>query len=189
MGGGDIMGEWWSIEDFSGDRLPASGWRTAYEDELTEAAITNGAHYYEWHDTQYGVIFEILFPADAEWESFRALPAVRAALDGVPDPVNGLLVYRGRGGTSGGTKPCKPKPAPGAAAMELEEPRSERRIRKVARKLMYNDGAPALDRLLREPGAEPGRIDEPDRGVPDPSQQGQGGSISRDIAASDRSDG
>ena len=50
------MAEWWSIEVFSGDKLPASGWRYAYEDELTEAAITNGALYYEWHDSEYGVI-------------------------------------------------------------------------------------------------------------------------------------
>ena len=118
------MAEWWSIEVFSGDKLPASGWRYAYEDELTEAAITHGALYYEWHDTEYGVIFEVLFPGDAQWEAFRALPAVRAALDGVPDPVNGLLIYRGRGGAAGGTKPRKPKPAPGAAALELEEPQA-----------------------------------------------------------------
>ena len=37
------MAEWWSIEVFSGAKLPASGWRYAYEDELTEAAITHGA--------------------------------------------------------------------------------------------------------------------------------------------------
>ncbi len=176
------MAEWWSIEVFSGDKLPASGWRYAYEDELTEAAITNGALYYEWHDTEYGVIFEVLFPGDREWESFRALPATRAALDGVPDPVNGLLIYRGRGGAAGGTKPRKPKPAPGAAALELEEPREERRIRKVARRLRY--GAGAIDEVLRELGAEPGRVDEPDRGVP-----GHGEPVSRDIAAFDRSGG
>ncbi len=129
------MAEWWSIEVFSGDKLPASGWRYAYEDELTEAAITHGAMYYEWHDTEYGVIFEVLF-RDDEWEAFRALPAVRAALDGVPDPVNGLLIYRGRGGAAGERKPNKPKPAPGAAALELEEPREERRMRKVAKRLM-----------------------------------------------------
>src|SRR5215469_9562310 len=163
------MAEWWSIEVFSGDKLPASGWRYAYEDELTEAAITHGSLYYEWHDTEYGVIFEVLFPDDAQWEAFRSLPAVRAALDGVPDPVNGLIIYRGRGGASGGTKPRKPKPAPGAAAMELEEPKEERRITKVARRLKYGGGSD-MDRLLRELGAEPTRIDEPDRGVPDPGQ-------------------
>src|SRR5579863_7988360 len=140
-GGGD-MSEWWSIEVFSGDKLPASGWRYAYEDELTEAAITHGAMYYEWHDTEYGVIFEVLFREDADWEGFRALPAVRAALDGVPDPVNGLLIYRGRGGASGGRKPRKPKPAPSAAALELEEPKEPRKPLKVkvARRLKFNGG-------------------------------------------------
>ncbi len=182
-GGGGIMSEWWSIEVFSGDKLPASGWRYAYEDELTEAAITNGALYYEWHDTEYGVIFEILFPGDKEWESFRGLPAVRAALDGVPDPVNGLLIYRGRGGAAGGTKPRKPKPAPGAAALELEEPKEERRLRiRRPRRLKLSDAQ--ADELLEELGADPGRIDEPDRGVP-----GSDEPVSRDIAAFDRSDG
>ena len=177
------MAEWWSIEVFSGDKLPASGWRYAYEDELTEAAITNGALYYEWHDTEYGVIFEVLFPSDEAWESFRDLPAVRAALDGVPDPVNGLLIYRGRGGAAGGTKPRKPKPAPGAAALELEEPKEEQRAGRLRRPRKVKYGRePADDELLRELGADPGRIDEPDRGLPGPGEP-----VSRDIAAFDRS--
>jgi hypothetical protein len=181
-GGGD-MSEWWSIEVFSGDKLPASGWRYAYEDELTEAAITHGALYYEWHDSQYGVIFEVLFPGDAEWEAFRALPAVRAALDGVPDPVNGLLIYRGRGGAAGSTRPRKPKPAPGAAALELEEPR--RRVR-MPRRLKYNIEGEGLDEVLHEltaePGpAEPGPAAEPLRIEPDPGEP-----VWRGIAAYDR---
>lgn len=178
------MAEWWSIEVFSGDKLPASGWRYAYEDELTEAAITNGALYYEWHDTEYGVIFEVLFPGDREWEGFRELPAVRAALDGVPDPVNGLLIYRGRGGAAGGTKPRKPKPAPGAAAVELDEPREERRVGILRRARQMRLRADQVDELLRELGAEPGQVDEPDRGVP-----GHGDPVSRDIAAFARSRG
>jgi hypothetical protein len=176
------MAEWWSIEVFSGDKLPASGWRYAYEDELTEAAITHGALYYEWHDTEYGVVFEVLFAADPQWEAFRALPSVRAALDAVPDPVNGLLVYRGRGGAAGGRKPRKPKPAPGAAALELEEPREKLGIR-LARKLRYN--ADQIDRLLTElspePPASPG-TDVPGTEVPGTEP------VSRDIAAFDRSD-
>ena len=44
MGGGN-MAEWWSIEVFSGDKLPASGWRYAYEDELTEAAMNGHEHF------------------------------------------------------------------------------------------------------------------------------------------------
>jgi hypothetical protein len=184
------MAEWWSIEVFSGDKLPANGWRYAYEDELTEAAITHGAMYYEWHDTEYGVIFEVLFREDAEWEAFRALPAVRAALDGVPDPVNGLIIYRGRGGASGSRRPRKPKPAPGAAALELEEPKEERRLKfKVPRKLKYNR-EDAIDEAIRELGGEPDRIDEPDRGAgidaPGPGTP-DADPVWRDIAAVDRS--
>src|ERR1700723_3335122 len=98
------MAEWWSIEVFSGDRLPASGWRYAYEDDLTEAAITHGAMYYEWHDTEYGVIFEVLFRDDEQWDAFRALPAVRAAPAGAPRPGGGPLLPRGRGGPAGHPK-------------------------------------------------------------------------------------
>jgi hypothetical protein len=92
----------------------------------TEAALTNGAIEWAWHEHRYGVVFEVLFDSDEQWEAFRALPAIRSALDGVPDPVNGLIVYRGRGGGSGPRKPRKPKPAPGASAMALSEPAEER---------------------------------------------------------------
>jgi len=182
------MAEWWSIEVFSGDRLPASGWRYAYEDDLTEAAITHGAMYYEWHDTEYGVIFEVLFRDDEQWEAFRALPSVRAALDGVPDPVDGLIIYRGRGGAAGSRNPRKPKPAPGAAALELEEPREQRWIKKVKvpRKLKYNAGGADLDELRRELGVEePPGIEAPGTG---PGTDVPGADpVWRDIAAVDRS--
>jgi hypothetical protein len=183
--GGGNMAEWWSIEVFSGDKLPASGWRYAYEDELTEAAITNGALYYEWRDTEYGVIFEVLFRADKDWESFRDLSAVRAALDGVPDPVNGLLIYRGRGGAAGGTKPRKPKPAPSAAALELEEPKEERRLRFQRRRRVSTED---IDELLREMPSEPARV-EPVPAEPEHVEPGGTDPLSRDIAAFDRSDG
>jgi hypothetical protein len=185
------MAEWWSIEVFSGDKLPASGWRYAYEDELTEAAITHGAMYYEWHDTEYGVIFEVLFRDDEQWEAFRALPAVRAALDGVPDPVNGLLIYRGRGGASGSRKPNKPKPAPGAAALELEEPKEERRI-KFPRKRRSRSVEEDLDELRRElgigaPGEDGPGTDAPGTDAPGTEVPGAE-PVWRDIAAVDRSD-
>ena len=95
------MAEWWSIEVFHGGVPAASQWQDSYSSTLIESAISHGAVGWAWIEHRYGVVFEVRFPDDAQWEAFRALPAVRAALDAVPDPVNGLLVYRGRGGGSG----------------------------------------------------------------------------------------
>ena len=120
------VSEWWSIEVFDATELPARRWKDSYQDDLTEAALTHGAIEWAWHEHRYGVVFEVLFDSDEQWEAFRALPAVRSALDGAPDPVNGLIVYRGRGGGSGPRKPRKPRPAPGASAMSLPEPPEER---------------------------------------------------------------
>jgi hypothetical protein len=71
------------------------------------------------------VVFEVLFDTEEQWEAFRGLPVVRAALDAVPDPVNGLLIYRGRGGGAGAREPRRPKPAPSAGAVSLPGPADE----------------------------------------------------------------
>ena len=75
-----------------------------------------------WHADTWGVVFEVCFGNEEQWEAFRNLPAVRAALDAVPDPVGGLLVYRGRGGGAAVRQPRKPKPVPSASAVSLPEP-------------------------------------------------------------------
>ncbi len=115
------MAEYWSIEVFDGE-IPASQWKQAYSTALIEAAISNGAAEWSWIETRWGVVFQACFVDDARWEAFRVLPAVRAALDAVPDPVNGLLVYRGRGGASGASSPRRPRPVPSAGAVSLPEP-------------------------------------------------------------------
>jgi hypothetical protein len=118
------MAEWWSIEVLHGE-FSAFQWQDSYDSELIEAALTNGALDGSWHADRWGVAFEVCFETAEEWEAFRALPVVRAALDSVPDPVNGLLIYRGRGGTSAAGKPRRPRPAPSASAMALSEPDAE----------------------------------------------------------------
>jgi hypothetical protein len=115
------MAEWWSIEVLHGE-FSAFQWQDAYDSELIEAALTNGAFDASWHADRWGVAFEVCFETEAEWEAFRLLPIVRAALDAVPDPVNGLLIYRGRGGSSAAGKPRRPRPAPSASSMALPEP-------------------------------------------------------------------
>jgi len=158
------MAEWFSIEVFSSDKLPASAWRYSYEDVLTEAAVTHGAVYWDWHDSQYGVVFEVCFATDEQWEAFRARSGVQGALDAVPDPVAGLLIYRGRGGAAGSRSPRKPKPAPGAAALELEEPR-ERRLIRAVRITTWSSGQDfdAIQRFLEEPGEPVEDPGEPSR--------------------------
>ena len=142
------MSEWWSIEVFDASELPARRWKDSYQDDLTEAALTHGAIEWAWHEHRYGVVFEVLFDSDEQWEAFRALPAVRSALDGAPDPVNGLIVYRGRGGGSGPRKPRKPRPAPGASS---DEPaRTTRRARPASsRRGAAREAGGRLDSLPR----------------------------------------
>jgi hypothetical protein len=119
-----VMAEWWSIEVLHGE-FSAFQWQQAHDSELIEAALTNGALDGTWHAGQWGVAFEVRFKTSQDWEAFRNLPVVRAALDAVPDPVNGLLIYRGRGGTSAAGLPRRPRPAPSASAMALPEPDEE----------------------------------------------------------------
>jgi hypothetical protein len=104
------MAEWWSIEVLHGG-FSAFRWQEQHDSALIEAALTNGAVDGAWHADRWGVVFEICFGNEERRETFRSLPAVRAALDGVPDPVNGLFIYRGRGGAAGDRKPAQPRPA------------------------------------------------------------------------------
>ena len=118
------MAEWWSIEVLHG-KVSAFRWQEQYDSALIEAALTNGVRDGEWHADRWGVVFEVLFDTEDRWEAFRGLPVVRAALDAVPDPVNGLLIYRGRGGGAGTREPRRPKPAPSSAAVSLPGPADE----------------------------------------------------------------
>jgi hypothetical protein len=109
--------KWWSIEVRDGV-LPAQRWKDGYGETLLEAAITHGAKRWEWTVMPGGVLLELGFAEVEDWDRFRALPVVTAALDATPDPVNGLYVYPGRGGSSAlPSKPRKPRPAGSGAAM------------------------------------------------------------------------
>lgn len=120
------MAEWWSIEVFDSRLEAALRWKDSYRAQIVEAAITNGAVDWNWIEHKTGVVFEVCFADEARWETFRGSSAVQAALDAVPDPVYGLLVYKGRGGGSGARQPKKPKPSVGTGALELPEPDDQR---------------------------------------------------------------
>jgi hypothetical protein len=118
------MAEWWSIEVLNGT-LSAARWKDAYSESLLESAIANGAVDWAWHERPWGVVLEVAFDDEEQWRVFRELPSVQAALDAVPDPVNGLLVYRGRGGSAGAGGRRPRRPLAGAGAVELPDPDPE----------------------------------------------------------------
>ena len=115
------MAEWFSFEVMNAS-TSARPWYEAYSDLLVGLALSHGAVDWEWHLPSWGCLFEVAFADDAAWERFRRHPTVQAALDAVPDPVNGLLVHRGRGGSSGARWPRRPRPLSGAGSAALPLP-------------------------------------------------------------------
>ena len=102
------MSAWFSIEVFDG-ASSASVWADAHRDTLIETALTHGAGDWAWHRHTWGVVFEVSFADESLWDDFLELPVVQAVLDAVPDPVTGVIAYRGRGGSSGASYPRKPQ--------------------------------------------------------------------------------
>src|SRR5437763_1534505 len=108
------MTAYWPTED---------GWPYPdWGDALVEAAFGMGVTDWSWHRNTWGVVLELDFADEDTFERFRGLPAVVAALDAVPDPVSGLIVYRGRGGSAGRVTPRRPRPLAGAGAAALPLP-------------------------------------------------------------------
>jgi hypothetical protein len=121
------VGEWWSIEVADGE-FSAASWKDTHGRDLIRTALEYGAEDWAWVERPWGVVLELCFPDVTPvggWAAFREAALVKAALDAVPDPVNGLLMYSGRGGSSSARVPRKPKPAPTAAAAALPEPEPE----------------------------------------------------------------
>ncbi|HUB69544.1 MAG TPA: hypothetical protein VL984_03910 [Acidimicrobiales bacterium] len=100
----------------------AALWASVHGDALLESALSSGAKDWSWHHHSWGVVLELEFADAKAWDDWRALPVVQAALDGVPDPISGLIVYRGRGGTSGSRNPRKPRPLRGSGSAALPLP-------------------------------------------------------------------
>jgi hypothetical protein len=115
------VAEWFSIEVFDGSSS-ARAWRDAYGDAVVAAGHTEGMSDWTWHEFGWGVVLEVELPDEFAWERLLTVVAVRAALDAVPDPVGGLLVHRGRGGSAGVSWPRRPRPLAGAGAVALPEP-------------------------------------------------------------------
>ncbi len=115
------MAFWLTIEVSYDAVTPVESWRRARGESLTEAAITHGAQDWIWNTPPWGVVLELKFVHEPARDAFRELPVVVAALDAVPDPVSGLLVYPGRGGGSGAGIPRRPRPGPLTGTAQAEQ--------------------------------------------------------------------
>ncbi|HEY2429490.1 MAG TPA: hypothetical protein VGI06_11205 [Acidimicrobiales bacterium] len=115
------MAEWFSIEVLDGT-YSAAGWAEAFGDALVTEALSGGATNWDWHRHSWGTVFEVEFADDAAWDRFRQSLAAQTALDAVPDPVSGLIIYRGRGGSAGGREPRRPRPLIGSGSAALPLP-------------------------------------------------------------------
>ena len=115
------MSAWFSIEVLDGT-ASAAGWSEVWSDVLVETALFGGATDWSWHRHSWGVVFEVEFTDEIAWDVFRSQVAVKAALDSVPDPLTGLIVYRGRGGSAGRSEGRKPKPMSGSGSAALPLP-------------------------------------------------------------------
>lgn len=119
------MQEWWSVE-ILGSEIDISAWVRSRGRDVIRTALEHGALDWEWRSGSWGVVLEFCFAelvaVDGGWVGFIGSPLIKAALDAVPDPVNGLFYYPGRGGSSAAVVPRRPRPAPVAAAVALPEP-------------------------------------------------------------------
>ncbi len=88
-------------------------------DALVKAGLGEGAVDWDWLHLPWGSILEVEFLEESDFERFRHLPAVEAALDAAPGRV---YVYRGRGGSTGTRRPRRPRPFAGAGAVALPLP-------------------------------------------------------------------
>jgi hypothetical protein len=118
------VGQWFSIEVLDGT-YSAAGWADAFGDSLVTEAVSRGASNWDWHHHTWGTVFEVEFEDEDVFTRFRAAPAVQAALDAVPDPTSGLIIYRGRGGSSGAGEPRRIRPLIGSGAAALPLPLSD----------------------------------------------------------------
>jgi hypothetical protein len=97
---------WRSIEVRHGE-ASAYRWQEQNDSALTEAALASGVRDGAWRADGRGVVFEVLFDTEEQWEAFHGQPVVRTALDAVPDPVNGLLISLGRCAAAAGPGPSR----------------------------------------------------------------------------------
>jgi hypothetical protein len=113
------VGSWFSIEVLDGDGS-ARLWADAWSDVIIWAAQRHGVIDWEISEHPWGVLVEIEVRDEDQFDALRA--DIAHALDAVPDPIRGLLVHPGRGGSAGSRIFRGPRPILGSGAMAVPIP-------------------------------------------------------------------
>ena len=113
------MADWYSIEVSNSASGSARTWSEAYGDVLTGIALAEGATSWAWRHESWGSVLEVEVSDEAAWTRFLTVDAVKASLEAIPDPVNGLSIHPGRGGSSGSRDPRRPRPRIGSGAASV----------------------------------------------------------------------
>jgi hypothetical protein len=116
-----VAGLWFSIEVLDGS-FSASAWQETFGDSLVTEVLGCGAIDWSWHRHSWGVVFETAFLDESQWDRFQASLTLLMARDAAPDPISGVIVYRGRGGSAGRGEPRRPRPLLGSGAAALPLP-------------------------------------------------------------------
>ncbi|MBP2327371.1 hypothetical protein JOF56_007756 [Kibdelosporangium banguiense] len=82
---------WLLIEVLDGE-VPASEWRRVHGGTFLDAAIADRAVRWSWRAHGRGVVFEIAFRTERIRDEFRHRQSIKAALEAVPDPRDGLTI-------------------------------------------------------------------------------------------------
>jgi hypothetical protein len=116
-----VIGAWFSIEVTDGHGS-ARLWAEAHGDALVKAGLGEGALDWSWEHLPWGSVLELEFLDEDDFERFRDLASVEAALEAAPGRV---FVDRGRGGSAGTRWPRRNHPFAGAGAVALPLPDDE----------------------------------------------------------------
>jgi hypothetical protein len=100
-------------------RPPAHDWAGTWLEGMLNDARRSGSTAEEVTELGTVLIIELSFPSADEWRGFRDEPRTLRALHQVPDPVEGLQIYRWFGEGSRDREPRSPRPASGTGAVAL----------------------------------------------------------------------
>jgi hypothetical protein len=103
--------------------VSAFRWQEQHDSALIEAALTNGAVDGSWPADSWGVVFEVLFKTEEQWQAFRNCQPRARPWTRYRTPSTACSSTVAGAGERRGSR--RPETAPAASAASLPEPETE----------------------------------------------------------------